>query len=70
MPSISVVVLATGGRRESIAGAVAAVLAVRPADVTARLVSLPAIAAFDLDHGAASSVVRAIEQAGGRAVAV
>lgn len=70
VPAGSVVVLATGGRRDAVAGAIAEVLAVRADDVTCRLLALPAIAAFDLEGAMAHAIVRAVERAGGQAVAV
>ena len=70
VPAGSVVVLGTGGRKGAVADAIAGILAVRADDVTCRLLALPAIAAYDLERDTARAIVRAVERAGGRAVAV
>jgi hypothetical protein len=69
-PTGSVVVLATGKGMDGVARAVANALAVKPEDVVARLLALPAIAAWDLDEARAQRVAQAVQSAGGRAVVV
>jgi hypothetical protein len=69
-PTGSVVVLATGKGMDGVARAVANTLSVKPEDVAARLLALPAIAAWDLDEARARRVAAAVQSAGGRAVVV
>lgn len=70
VPRGSVILLETGDRREAVARAIADVLSEPGDDVSARLLTLPAVAAWDLTPARARAVMRAIAQAGGRAVAV